>query len=57
MRRREFLQCTGGAIAAATGGFTPARAQDAKDTLLAVAEGGPNSLDSETLAPTVLPTR
>jgi peptide/nickel transport system substrate-binding protein len=48
MKRRDFLKGTaGGAVAAATAGLAPARAEDAKDTLLAVAEGGPNSLDSE----------
>jgi peptide/nickel transport system substrate-binding protein len=53
MKRREFLK-TGiaGAAAGVVGTLEPiipANAQARKDTLIAVAEGGPNSLDSETV--------
>lgn len=48
MKRREFLKgstalAAGSAVAAAR----PARAQDARDTLLAVSESGPNGLDTD----------
>jgi peptide/nickel transport system substrate-binding protein len=52
MRRRDFIKGTtalaaGSVAAAGTAGWDPAWAQDRKDTLVAVSEGGPNSLDSE----------
>ncbi len=49
MRRRQFLAATASSAIAAAFPRLPARAQDAKDTLLAVAENGPNSLDSEVI--------
>ena len=47
MRRRDFLKRSGGAAAGALGAayLQPARAQSRKDTLLAISENGPNSLD------------
>lgn len=51
MKRRDFLKgataLTAGAMAAGDRGFSAAWAQDRKDTLLAVSELGPNSLDTE----------
>lgn len=47
MRRRDFLRRGGAAAAGALGAAycRPGRAQSRKDTLLAISENGPNSLD------------
>ena len=46
MKRRDFLK-TAAAAAVATSATTAARADERSDTLLTVAETGPNSLDTE----------